>query len=385
MIRNLWLAPVLALAALAQTNSGLTREGGYWVETVTGAVNVGANVRIATQGAVHIQGESRGNAAYSLKRRVKARDEASARALLDRIVVKSVREGEWTVLTVMAPETMRASADLRVRLPRRLHETTVESRGGAIHILDLDGAVRAATAAGALDIDRVGGSVTARTGGGAIRLGKIGGAVECFTGGGSIEAGLLGGESSLGTGGGEIVVHEARGLVHARTLGGNIRIERALRGVQVAASAGLINVVQSDGPVMAETGSGSIRIHAASDVHCESGTGTIQLQATSGGLHAVTRTGSVFADLSNVRQLANSALATAAGDITVLIPSNLRVTVEAINSSPGSQRIVSDFSGIRPRLERGNTVSAARGSLNGGGPLLQLTATGGTIYLRRQE
>jgi DUF4097 and DUF4098 domain-containing protein YvlB len=381
MIRSVWLAQAFALAALAQTSSGPAREGGYWVDTITGSVAAGESVRVVTAGAVHIQGEQRSDIAYSLKRRVKARDEDSARALLDAIVVKAVREGSRTVLEITGPDP-RTAADLRVRVPRKLREAAVESRGGAIEIADLDGSARLATAGGAVEVNRVGGGVALRTGGGAVQLDRIGGSVECFTGGGSITAGVLGGDATLATGGGEIVVREAHGLVKARTLGGSIRIERADGGVQAMAIRGLVDVIQSGGPVKIETGTGAIRVRASNNVHCESETGTIQLQATSGGLRAVTRTGSILADLSGVRALENSTLVTSAGDITVLIPSNLRVTVEAVNSTSAGQRIVSDFGGMHPRAGTGSVAEAA---LNGGGPLLQLTTAGGTIYLRRPK
>jgi DUF4097 and DUF4098 domain-containing protein YvlB len=381
MIRYLWLAQAFALVALAQDSSALTREGAYWVDTVTGTVAAGDTVRTVSAGAVRIQGEQRGDVSYSLKRRVRAPDEASARALLDAIAVHAAQRGATTLLEVGLPDPRRASADLCIRVPRRMREAVVESRGGAIQIADLDGAVRVATAGGAIDVDRVGGSVTVRTGGGAVHLDKIGGAVECFTGGGTITAGLLGGEATLSTGGGEIVVREARGMVHARALGGNIRIERADQGVHAAAMRGLVDVVQSGGPVRVETGTGSIRVRASYDVHCESETGTIQLQATSGGLRATTRTGSILADLSGVKSIESSTLVTSSGDITVLIPSNLAVTVEAINSTSGAQRVVSDFGAVHPRPAGSPTEVA----VNGGGPLLRLTTAGGTIYLRRQK
>ena len=87
MIRTAWLAQAFAVAALAQTSSGLAREGGYWVDTLTGSVAAGETVKVVTAGAVHIQGEQRTDIAYSLKRRVRAPDEASARGLLDAITV----------------------------------------------------------------------------------------------------------------------------------------------------------------------------------------------------------------------------------------------------------------------------------------------------------
>jgi hypothetical protein len=67
----------------------------------------------------------------------------------------------------------------------------------------------------------------------------------------------------------------------------------------------------------------------------------------------------------------------------VFIPSNLAVTVQAISASPGGRRIVSDFAEIRTRAG-GGIRAEAEGSLNGGGPLLRLTALGGNIYLQRQ-
>ena len=177
---------------------------------------------------------------YSLRRRAKAADLASARALLEGIVVKSSQQGGWTVIEVIVPGTRRVSADLQVRVPRRLREVTIASRGGALQLLDLDGVVRADTAGGQVDVDRVAGAVTVRTGGGAVRLGKIGGNIECFSSGGAITADSLGGDATLNTSGGEIVVREAKGKVRAKTMGGNIRIERADRGVEVASGAGLI-------------------------------------------------------------------------------------------------------------------------------------------------
>jgi hypothetical protein len=385
MTRILWLAPAFALAALAQPNSEMAREGPYWVETVTGSVPAAANLKVIGVGAVRVEGSARGDVAFSLRRRAKAPDLASARALLDRVVVRPSQEGAWTVIGVEGPNTPRVSADLQLQVPRRLREVTVMSRGGALGVVGLDGAVRADTAGGAVDIDRVGGAVTVRTGGGAVRLGKIGGNATCWSGGGTITADFLGGEAVLNTGGGEIVVREAKGKVLAKTLGGNIRIERAERGVEVAAAAGLINVLQAGGPVVAETGAGSIKVHSAGNVRCESGAGAIQLLAVTGGLRAITRAGAILADLSAVKDLRDSVLTTSGGDITVLIPSNLAVTVEAVNTTPGSRRIVSDFREIVPRVELGNARSEAQGSVNGGGPVLRLAASGGTIYIRRQQ
>jgi DUF4097 and DUF4098 domain-containing protein YvlB len=386
MTARIWIVPALAVAALAGEKQAVMRENNYWVDTVTGSAPVTNALRVTTLGAVTVEGGARGGVVtYSLKRRVKASGEDSARALLDKIAVKTFQKEGWTVLEVTVPVQTRGSTDLALHVPRGLRETALASSGGAIRATDLDGAFRADTRGGAVEVDRVQGAVTVRTGGGAVRAGRIGGPLECYSGGGAIVAETLGGEAGLNTGGGEIFVREAKARVRARTAGGNIRIERAVGGVQVAADAGLIDVLEAGGPVIAETGAGSIKIRSAANVQCESGAGTIHIQALSGMLRATTKAGSIVADLGGAARLQDSALSTTAGDITVLIPSNLAVTVEAINSTPGAHRIVSDFQEIRPRSEQGNSRSEAGGAIHGGGPVLRLAAQGGTIYLRRQK
>jgi hypothetical protein len=77
-------------------------------------------------------------------------------------------------------------------------------------------------------------------------------------------------------------------------------------------------------------------------------------------------------------RLVDSYLSTGNGDITVLIPSNLSVTVQAQDN----QRIVSEFRELAIRRQGPRVI--AEGSLNGGGPLLQISGLGGTIFLKRQ-
>jgi hypothetical protein len=93
-----------------------------------------------------------------------------------------------------------------------------------------------------------------------------------------------------------------------------------------------------------------------------------------------------MAELVAGRAMTDSILSTNAGDITVLIPSNLALTVQATNESGGSGRINSDFPQVRQQA--GGTPGGplvAEGALNGGGPLLRVNVVGGTIYLRRAK
>jgi hypothetical protein len=383
----LWFVPAVIVAAcVAQTDSPVVREGKYWVQTANGSASLAGSelLKVSTRGAVSLQGEARGDLGYVLKKRTKVQDPARARALLNGIAVKTSKRSGGIVLEVSLPSGWETSADLQLRVPRSLRETILESQGESIEASDLDGSLRADSRGGRLQVDRIQGDVTVRTGGGQVRLGKVGGNVLCFSGGGSITADMIGGEAGLNTEGGEINVKVAKGLVRASTRGGNIRIERAGYGVTAEAQAGLIDVIRANGPVTAQTGAGAIRIRSAGNVECQVETGPVQLYGVYGGLRVATRAGSILAELA-AKPLQDSSLSTGSGDITVLIPSNLAVTVQAFSAYPGGHRIISDFTEIRPRLSQGEAETEALGAINGGGPLLRLTASGGTIYLRRQR
>ncbi len=79
---------------------------------------------------------------------------------------------------------------------------------------------------------------------------------------------------------------------------------------------------------------------------------------------------------------------TAVGDITVFIPSKVAVSIQALSDGGNrTPRILSDFPEIRvksPRSRYSGPITA-EGSLNGGGPLLRITANSGGVYLRRQD
>ena len=157
-------------------------------------------------------------------------------------------------------------------------------------------------------------------------------------------------------------------------------------------AGGLIQVEQADGQVTAESSGGAIQVSSANGVRCESTGGAIRLRNVAGAVRAFANSGSILAELAAGRDasgkgMSDSILSTNAGDITVVIPSNLALTVRASNESGGAGRINSDFPQLRPRSGRLPDVGplVAEGDLNGGGPLLRVNVMGGTIYLRRSK
>jgi len=367
----------------AAEESRLTRDGDFWVQTISGSETAahGGRFRVTTSGPVTVRGGDDNQVQYSVTKRVKAKSEREARDLLRQFLVKAYRQGDMTFIAVAHGGEGRGSADLKITAPRSLRESVIETRGGTVDAVDLNGGLHVNTGGGAIRLDRINGTVTARTAGGEVTLGTMGGSVRCTSAGGPIRAEKIRGEAVLETAGGDIRAGEVGGELRASTAGGAIYITQAGAGVSVNSAGGAIDVGSARGMVRAESASGAIRIGAANGVQCDTGGGGIRLSNVTGALRASTSVGNVIAQLLAGGQPQDSVLITDLGDITVFVPSNLGIRILAQIDS-GSGRIVSDFPGVKART--GNR-QVAEGDVNGGGPLLRLSSDRGTIYIRRQK
>ncbi|MEZ5351255.1 MAG: hypothetical protein R2762_01335 [Bryobacteraceae bacterium] len=384
----------LAVALLPQTAwsqanpsaSPLRLEGGEWVETLHASLPAAAALRVETRGAIRIRGGETSRLAVQVRRRVRAASQAEARRLLDQCDFRAWRLGETVRVVAKAPALSRVTADVDIEGPRSLDRVQLETSSGSLDIANVAASLDAGTAGGPVRVDGVVGPVRVRTGGGEIEIGTIGTSVEATTGGGPIRVAKAGGMVTLQTGGGQIYVGES-GPVRAITGAGNVVVMRAFGPVAARTNGGVIRVHEADGEVSAENAAGAIEVSSARGVQCQAAAGGIRLRGVSGQLRAVTALGSILAELLDGRPLSDSFISTDGGDITILLPSNLAVTVEAWNESPGrAQRIVSEFNEIRVQAPdvRTRYRTVATGALNGGGPLLRIAASDGTIYLRRK-
>jgi hypothetical protein len=390
-MRHGWSLPLALITTGVMSASGgqLVREGAYWVETVTGGLPLedGGVLRVHVKGAVTVRGGAGEGVRYTLKKRVRAQSEAEARSLLDQLRFRAASTSNGASLSMTFPPRPAAAAELQIVTRPRLRQARVETQAGDVQIYDVLGSVHVESGAGIIQMDRIAGAVVARTAGGDIRLGRIDGPVRSFTGGGRIEVDRSTGESWFETAGGEIVIRESEGPVHASTAGGNIRIGRSGGAVSARSSGGRIEVEQASGIVVAGTLGGAIHVGSARGVRLEAAGGSIQLRGSSGALRAVSDVGSILAELAAGAAIQDSLLSTGAGDITVFIPSNIPLTVRAQNEIGRAGRIVSEFTEIpvRQAIQARRAAVLAEGSLNGGGPVLLLNASGGTIYLRRVQ
>ena len=376
---TLWvlLLPSLATPLPAASSSiVLYRERDGWVATIRGSLDSPRPfVNVAAGGNVTVRGGRGKGIGYSITQRLNADNERAARqAAIEADLLIQRQNGAKTLTFPCECQT------IRLEVPRASPRLTVTSTAGNIDVTEMDGSVITVNGAGRTSLDHIGGDADIRTFGGDTVLGLIGGNVHCVSGGGAIRARTIRGRAVFETSGGEIYAAEALGAVRAFTGAGGIRIGHAGASVTATTEGGLIEVGRAGGMVIANNSGGPIRVSSAPGIRCTTESGPIRLTGISGSVIASTTLGNIIASLFDSRLPANSFLETGGGDITVLIPSNISVTLAA-TCTGGAGAIVSDYP---VTLCTRGPVLTAEGRINGGGPVLQIAAKGGTISIKKQ-
>jgi len=368
------LLPILALAQ----PGGMQRKGEVWEKDFFGNARNARRIRINAHGPVTLQAGAGNSITYSVHLSVRARTEAEAASVMKKYMVRADFIGDTTVITAPAGPVV---STVVVKTPR-IDLATIITSDGDVEATGVDGPVIIDTGAGAVTVDRIRGDCKVNTGGGDVRAGTIGGALRCTSQGGKISATSVKGEAILKTVGGDIVCGEIKGSAQVETGAGGIHIMKCGAGVNASTVGGPIVVEQAGGIVTAKNLAGPVQVGAASGVQCESGSGGIRVTNITGPMRVQTSLGNIIAAVLGPK-LGDSFLATANGDISVSIPSNVGVNIRAQNDMADSmRRIVSEFNSVRVRRQGRQLV--AEGQVNGGGPLLQLSATVGTIFIRKQ-
>ena len=382
---------VLALASLALAQEGrIYREGGNWVQEVKGELSGAKNLRIKLDaGSVKIQGGSQSNITYVLHRRAYMSSEQRARQEFESNRITASVKGDTAWLIAQGgTQNRKCSDDLIINVPRQTESARVETGGGSVNATALGGRVELETGGGTIRVDDIGGGVRAETGGGTIEIGSVGGDVNLRTGGGNVKINAVKGNIRAETGGGNLVVLSGLQGAVLETGGGSIRLDKCSGHVKASTGGGSIDMGDIDGPVEIESGAGSIRLASANGrVEAQTGGGSIQLdRATS--VRAETGAGGIVVKLvssSDVRT--NSTLETSAGDITVYLAKDIPITVRASIEMANGHTIRSEFGDIHVSNEAGSwpgprTVTAD-GNLNGGGPVLKVRTSSGSISFLR--
>jgi DUF4097 and DUF4098 domain-containing protein YvlB len=185
-----------------------------------------------------------------------------------------------------------------------------------------------------------------------------GAAIDVSTAGGTIDAASIEGQVELHSSGGRIDVAEVVGDVDVHTSGGGIGAADVRGNVRLSTSGGAIRARRIDGDLVAKTSGGPIEVEEAG-----------------GAVDAHTSGGPVRAGFAAGNDHGGS-LSSSGGGITATVDPSVALDVDA-HTSGG--RVTVD---LPIRAAGSFQRNAVRGELNGGGALLKLRSSGGSIKLR---
>lgn len=185
--------------------------------------------------------------------------------------------------------------------------------------------------------------------------------VELKTSGGSISIENLEGEVNIKTSGGSLNLEEITGPVWGKTSGGSIRVGEVDGDVDVNTSGGSIKIERAQGSVKAHTSGGSINV-----------------QEVRGAINADTSGGSIKAHISRQPE-SDCRLTTSGGSVTVYLAEGIAVDLDA--STSGGRVHTEIPVTIQGKIDK----SELKSKINGGGPLLYLHTSGGSIYIKKGD
>lgn len=200
--------------------------------------------------------------------------------------------------------------------------------------------------------------------------------VDLQTSGGSVDVQNLAGVITTRTSGGSLRFENVDGPIHGRTSGGSIHLDGTSSTADLKTSGGGIRIGQVDGEVLARTSGGSISIErAGGTVSAHTSGGKIEVAEVHGAVDAKTSGGSIKVSISGPLT-ADSTLTTSGGSVTVLVDPTIAMAVDAKTSGG---RVNTDL----PVTIQGSTSkNRLEGDINGGGHLLRLRSSGGSVNLR---
>ncbi len=198
------------------------------------------------------------------------------------------------------------------------------------------------------------------------------------TSGGGISVADLSGDVQSRTSGGNIRIGHINGTVLGETSGGGIELAGSTRDARLSTSGGSISVGDVAGDLDAETSGGSIEAREVrGKAKVSTSGGNIDLDGAFGTVDARTSGGSVHATLTR-QPSGDCYLGTSGGNVTVAVPEDIRLTLDA-EASGGNVQTDIPVSVV-------GTVGKSKvsGSINGGGLRLTLRTSGGSIDVERR-
>lgn len=358
-------------------------------DAMQGSLPAARNIRIKVDmGAVTVHGGQQPNITYVLHSHSFASDQGGGnRSGSFKINAYTKGDTAWIVAEWEGRRPHRFSGEFVIDLPRNTDSVKIQTGGGAVQAMGITGQVGIGSGGGKVQLDDIGGSVDVETGGDSIDIGTVGGDLKLETGGGNISIKSAKGQIKAETGGGNVLVMSGDSAAQVEAGGGNVEIRHCGGGIKASTGGGNITLGDIGGPAQVSTGGGSIRLASARGrVGANSGAGSIELFGVPSA-KVETGAGAITVKfINNGGDHSDSMLETSAGDITVYVAPNVKLSVRASVDMGNGHRINSDFADIHIASE-GDTWGPrslnAEGNLNGGGPVLKVRTTTGDICFRK--
>lgn len=384
------LVCVAVAIPLAAQQTRVYKDGNAWVEETTGTMPSARELRVNTDlGSIEVQG-STPRFTYMIRKRSYAgtKEEALRQFQMMKVSTGSVGEAALLEGRMLHRNMNRFAAEITMEVPRDLQKLRLDTGAGAMAVRSIGAMLIGKTGAGAVKLDDIGGPVTITTTGGDVSAGNLGSDVSIIDGGGAVHVDKAAGFMKIHNGGGKVFVGSAKGLM-VDTGAGNIEVQKCGGDLKASTGGGSLYLGDVLGTVRVDSSGGSVRLASAKGrVQVSTGGGNVELFKLSRGAQVDTGAGAITVQfIGGKDSFSESSLRTAAGDITVTLPSTLAVTVHAssdlapgygIKSAFPELRISSEGSGVGPHS------MWAEGNLNGGGPLLRVRTTIGHIDFQRE-
>ncbi|MEP2025543.1 MAG: DUF4097 family beta strand repeat-containing protein [Reichenbachiella sp.] len=229
----------------------------------------------------------------------------------------------------------------------------LQSSDGDIKLRGLTADQKLQTSDGDVEIIKVTGDVYARTSDGDITIRQVVGNVESITSDGDIELGNIEGNVEGKTSDGDVDLEDINGRVDLVTSDGDINAEKIVGDMKLTSSDGDLRIGQSEGEMIINTSDGDI-----------------SFRNLSGSLKARTSDGEIKGNI--VRLDDSLELRTSDGNIVVTIPDAMGL--DLVLRGETIRTVLDNFSGT-------SKDHIVEGEVNGGGMLVDLHASDGTVSL----
>ncbi len=282
-------------------------------------------------------------------------------------------------------------SDFEITVPSE-YNLNLNTSGGDVRVLNnIKGYVKINTSGGDIELQDVTGELKATTSGGNIETGNIKGDTRLSSSGGDIEVGSVQGECIVSTGGGNVDVKNVTKSLSVSTGGGNVDCGNIGNDVKVTTGGGNISVNNISGVISLTTGGGDVSGTSVSKGgSIVTGAGNVDLDNLSGNIKITSGAGDIttqFVSLGNNE----SSITSGYGNISVYIPENAKVTVEALVkyaegnlwSFDKSEIIKSDFKSSSEDINKKKGEYRATYNINGGGNKIYLKTSIGYIEIKK--